>query len=212
MKKDQKAIYYMNGDNLESLARSPHLEGYKARGIEVLLLTETVDDFWPSTVGSFDGKEFVSATRAGQDLDKIAPLEKKKDKKEEDAPADALGSLIALMKLTFGDKVKDVRTSDRLTDSPVCLAAGEGDIDIHLERFLKQHNQIRTASPRILEINPAHPLIRRMAEKASQDGAKESLADISWLLLDQARLMDGEPLADPAGFSRKLGEVLGKAI
>ena len=212
MKKDQSVIYYMNGDNLEALSRSPHLEGFKARGIEVLLLTETVDDFWPSAVGSFDGKDFVSATRAGQDLDKVAPLDKKQDTKAEEAPADALGSLIALMKLTLGDKVKDVRTSDRLTDSAVCLAAAEGDIDIHLERFLKQHNQIRTPSARILEINPSHALIRRMAEKASQDGAKESLADIAWLLLDQARLMDGEPLADPAGFSRKLGEVLGKAL
>lgn len=212
MKDGQTAIYYMNGDNLEALSRSPHLEGYKARGIEVLLLTETVDDFWPSAVGSFDGKDFKSATRAGQELDKIAPLEKKDDKKEPEAPADAIGSLIALMKLTLGDKVKDVRTSDRLTDSPVCLAAAEGDIDIHLERFLKQHNQIRTPSARILEINPSHTLIRRMAEKAATDGAKESLGDIAWLLLDQARLMDGEPLEDPAGFSRKLGEVLSKSI
>ncbi|MGE4351013.1 MAG: molecular chaperone HtpG [Bdellovibrionales bacterium] len=211
MKEGQKAIYYMNGDNLEALARSPHLEGFKARGIEVLLLTETVDDFWPSAVGSFDGKEFQSATRAGQELDKIAPIEKKEDKKET-PPESALGSLIALMKLTLGDKVKDVRSTDRLTDSPVCLAAAEGDIDIHLERFLKQHNQIRTPSARILEINPSHPLIRRMAEKAAQDGAKESLNDIAWLLLDQARLLDGEPLADPIGFSRKLGEVLGKAL
>lgn len=212
MKEGQTAIYYMNGDNLESLTRSPHLEGYKARGIEVLLLTETVDDFWPTSVGAFDGKEFKSATRAGQDLDKIAPLEKTKDKKKTEAPADAIGSLIALMKLTLGDKVKDVRTTERLTDSPVCLAAAEGDIDIHLERFLKQHNQIRTPSARILEINPSHDLIRRMAEKATGEGAKENLSDIAWLLLDQARLLDGEALADPVGFSKKLGDVLSKAI
>ncbi|MDD3181448.1 MAG: molecular chaperone HtpG [Alphaproteobacteria bacterium] len=212
MKEGQTSIYYMNGDNLDTLARSPHLEGYRARGIEVLLLTETVDDFWPAAVSTFDDKEFKSATRAGQDLDKIAPLEKKDDKKEPEAPADAIGSLIALMKLSLSDKVKDVRTSDRLTDSAVCLAADEGDIDIHLERFLKQHNQIRSPSARVLEINPSHPLIRRMAEKATKDGAKDALGDIASLLLDQARLMDGEPLADPEGFSRKLGEVLSKAI
>lgn len=212
MKGGQKDIYFMNGDNLEALSRSPHLEGYKARGIEVLLLTETVDDFWPSAVGSFDGKEFKSVTRAGQDLDKIAPLEEKKDKKAPQATTDEVSSLIAMMKLALGDKVKDVRTSDRLTDSAVCLAADEGDIDIHLERFLKQHNQIRTPSARILEINPSHPLIRRMAEKAKKDGAQASLGDISSLLLDQARLMDGEPLADPVGFSQKLADALSKAI
>jgi len=212
MKEGQDAIYYMNGDNLDALARSPHLEGYKARGIEVLLLTETVDDFWPSAVGSFDNKTFKSATRAGQDLDKIAPLDTKKDKKKDETPADEISALIALMKLTLGDKVKDVRTTERLTDSPVCLAAEEGDIDIHLERFLKQHNQIRTPSARILEINPDHPLIHRMAEKAKLDGANTPLSDIAWLLLDQARLLDGEPLADPVGFARKLAEVLGKAL
>ncbi len=212
MKPEQDAIYYMNGDNLEALQRSPHLEGFKARGIEVLLLTDTVDDFWPGAVGSYEEKAFKSATRAGQDLDKIAPEDKKEEKKKEEAPQDALSSLIAFVKLTLGDKVKDVRASTRLTDSPVCLAAEESDIDIHLERFLKQHNQIRTASARILEINASHPLIRKMAEKAKTEGAKESLADMAWLLLDQAHLMDGEPLADPSGFARRMGEVLGKAI
>lgn len=212
MKEGQDAIYYMNGDNLEALSRSPHLEGYKARGIEVLLLTETVDDFWPSAVGSFDNKPFKSATRAGQDLDKIAPLDTKKANKKDEAPEAQLASLIALMKVTLGDKVKDVRSSDRLTDSPVCLAAEEGDIDIHLERFLKQHNQIRTPSARVLELNPSHPLIRRMAEKAKGNGANESIQDVAWLLLDQARLLDGEPLADPVGFSKKMADVLTKAL
>lgn len=212
MKPEQDAIYYMNGDNPEALLQSPHLEGFKARGIEVLLLTDTVDDFWPGAVGAFEGKSFKSVTRAGQDLDKIAPEDKKEEKKRNEAPADALGSLVAFLKLTLGEKVKDVKTSTRLTDSPVCLAADESDIDIHLERFLKQHNQIRTASARILEINGTHPLIKKMADKAKTEGAKGSLADMAWLLLDQAHLMDGETLADPVGFSRRLGEVLGKAL
>lgn len=214
MKKDQNAIYYMNGDNEEMLARSPHLEGFKARGIEVLLLTDTVDDFWPSAVGEFEGKAFKSVTRAGQDLDAIAPEEEKKkeDKKKDEAPEDSLVSLIAFMKLTLGDKVKDVKPSGRLTDSAVCLAADESDIDIHLERFLKQHNQIKTASPRILEINPAHPLIKKMAEKTKAGGGNENLADMIWLLLDQAHLMDGESLADPSGFGKRLSEILGKAV
>jgi len=212
MKPGQDAIYYMNGDNAETLLRSPHLEGFKARGIEVLLLTDTVDDFWPGAVGTFEEKAFKSVTRAGQDLDKIAPEDKKDKKKKDETPAKELDSLIAFIKLTLGDKIKDVRASTRLTDSPVCLAADESDVDIHLERFLKQHNQIRTASARILEINGSHPLIHKMSEKAKAEGAKESLADMAWLLLDQAHLMDGETLADPTGFARRLGDVLGKAI
>lgn len=213
MKDGQENIYYINGDNLDALKLSPHLEGFKARGIEVLLLTETVDDFWPSAVGVYEGKNFMSVTRAGQDLDKVAPLEDKKDKKDEDkAPEGAVASLIAFMKLTLGDTIKDVRTSDRLTNSPVCLASDEGDIDIHLEKFLKQHNQVRTASVRILEINPSHPLISKMANTANDEGDKDGLDDMTWLLLDQARLMDGEDLSDPVGFSKRLSDVLAKII
>jgi molecular chaperone HtpG len=212
MKEGQKDIYYINGDNAESLLRSPHLEGYKARGIEVLLLTDTVDDFWPSAVGSFKEHAFVSVTRAGQDLDSIAPLEKKDEKTKDEAPQNDLDSLIAHMKLTLGDAVKDVKTSARLTDSPVCLATAEGDIDIHLERFLKQHGQLRTSSTRVMEINPAHPLIKKMADKVKAEGGKDSLSDLTWLLLDQARLMDGETLSDPVGFSRRLGEVLSRVL
>ena len=213
MKEGQDSIYYINGDNAESLARSPHLEGFKARGIEVLLLTETVDDFWPSAVGEYQGKKFKSVTRGAQDLSKISPLDSKAQEKEEnEVPPSDLDSLIALMKLALGEKIKDVRPSDRLTDSPVCLAADEGDIDIHLERFLKQHNQIRTPSQRILEINPRHPLIRKMAERAKGEGAKPDLQDVAWLLLDQARLLDGETVNDSTAFSRRLGDVLARVV
>ncbi|HBM90412.1 MAG TPA: molecular chaperone HtpG, partial [Rhodospirillaceae bacterium] len=223
MKDGQEDIYYINGDSKEALALSPHLEGFKERGIEVLLLTDTVDDFWPSAVGQFKDKNFKSVTRAGQDLDKVAPS-KKKDKKEKDKTTQSdIDALIALMKLTFGEAVKDVKTTDRLTGSPVCLATADTDIDIHLERFLKQHGQLNATTSRILEINPDHPLIHKMAEKigkkgagkkddSANAGANETLADLSWLLLDQARLMDGETLEDPAAFSRRLGEVLAKVV
>lgn len=215
MKEGQDSIYYLNGDNIDALARSPHLEGFHARGIEVLLLTDQVDDFWPSTVGEYQGKKFKSVTRAGQDLSKF-PLTEDKAKeaaKEEPAPAACdLASLIALMKITLGDKVKDVRESQRLTGSPVCLAADEGDIDIHLERFLKQHNQLNTATQRVLEINPKHALIRKMAERAAHKGSKADLESVIVLLLDQARLLEGETIADPAGFGQRLGELLAKVV
>ena len=213
MKEGQDAIYYINGDNAETLLRSPHLEGFKARGVEVLLLTDTVDDFWPGAVMEYKGKKFKSVTRAGQDLGKITPTEpNESEAKKEETPEGDITSLIALMKLTLGDNVKDVRTSDRLIDSPVCLAADEGDIDIHLERFLKQHNQIRTPTQRILEINQRHALIRKMAERAKVKGSSKELENIASLLLDQARLLDGETISDPVGFSQRLGKVLAKAI
>jgi len=213
MKDGQDAIYYLNGDNAAALLHSPHLEGFMARGIEVLLLTDQVDDFWPTTVGEFMGKKFKSVTRAGQDLSKWKIPDGTSDTKEKpQSPAGDLPSLIALMKTTLGDAVKDVRESQRLTDSPVCLAADEGDIDIHLERFLKQHNQIKMPSRRVLEINPAHALIRKMAERAHIDGARAGLENVIWLLLDQARLLEGEAIDDPAGFGKRLGELLAKAV
>ena len=214
MKEGQDAIFYICGENSEKLGRNPHIEGFKAKGVEVLLLTDTVDDFWPTAVGEFKGKTLKSATRTGQDLGKIKGSEEKSeaDKAKDEAAAGELSSLVALIKLTLGEEVKDVRSSDRLTDSAVCLVADEGDLDIHLERFLKQHNQIRTPIKRILELNPKHALILKMAERAKAGGATEALGDIAWLLFDQARLVDGETLSDPVAFGQRLGEVLGRVM
>jgi molecular chaperone HtpG len=211
MPKGQDAIYYICGDSAEKLARNPHLEGFKARGMEVLLLTDTVDDFWPNAVGEYEGKPFRSATRAGAELDKVAP-EAGKEKPEDAAKAGDLSSLIALMKLALGDVVKDVRGSARLTSSPVCLVADEGDLDLHLERFLKAHNQIKTPSKRILEINPKHALIAKLAAKATAQGASDDLKDVAWLLFDQARLLDGDNVSDPAAFGERLSQLMAKAV
>lgn len=208
MKDGQDAIFYMCGDNAEKLMRNPHLEGFKAKGVEVLLLTDTVDDFWPAAVGDYQGKALKSVTRAGQELSNIKSEEKETPQENAKVAEGDLASLVALMKLTLEGSVKDVRSSDRLTSSPVCLVADEGDLDIHLERFLKQHNQIRTPSQRILELNPKHPLIAKMAESAKGDGASDALKDIVWLLFDQARLVDGETLADPVSFGERLGQIL----
>ncbi len=213
MKEGQENIFFICGENAEKLARNPHLEGFRARGIEVLLLTDTVDDFWPTAVGEYEGKVFKSITRAGADLDKIKPLEGE-DKKDAVEPVKEgdLAALIALMKLTLGEAVKDVRGSERLTSSPVCLVADEGDIDIHLERFLKQHNQIRTPSKRILELNPKHALIAKMADKAKTSGAVDGLKDAAWLLFDQARLLDGDSVSDAGAFGDRLSRFLQQAI
>ena len=120
--------------------------------------------------------------------------------------------MIALLKQSLGDSVKDVRGSQRLTDSAVCLVADDSDMDIRLERLLKQHNQLSTTATRILEINPKHALIKRLADAAQRDGASDDLADVAMLLLDQARIMEGEAVADPAAYARRMETMMEKGI
>ncbi len=215
MKPAQEAIYYISGDSVETLRQSPQIEGYKAKGVEVLLLTDPVDEFWISAVGKFQDKPFKSVTRGSADLARIA---KPDGKAEEPAAAvPGIDALVALFRLTLKEAVKDVRASERLTDSAVCLVADEGDMDIHLERMLKQHKQLAQSFKRVLEINPQHPLVmglaKRVGEKSNGSGDKsEDLAEAAWLLLDQARIVGGEALPDPAAFSKRLSEVMRRAL
>ena len=212
MKEGQEAIYYITGDDLQTLETSPHLEGFRARGVEVLLLSDPVDDFWLSAGFEYDGHALTSATRGTTDLSNMGE-EPAKDETDEVEPAgdSELATLIALIKQTLGETVKDVRTTDRLTDSAVCLVADDGDMDMRLERMLKAHNQLNSDSVRILEINPKHDLIKNMAGAATKGGAADDLADLAFLLLDQARIIEGEALPDAAAFSRRMATVMAKA-
>ena len=216
----QEAIYYLSGSADAGLERSPQLEGFKARGIDVLFMTDPVDQFWLPTAADFDGKAFRSITQGSADLDKFETVKKSSD---EDAAAVAaaddksasdgdMDKLIALVKLTLGEDVKDVRTSSRLTESPVCLVADEGDVDMHFERLLRQHQQPVAGQKRVLEINPGHSLTRALAALVSREGASEALEDAAHLLLDQARILEGEALPDPASFSRRLAGILTKTL
>ena len=213
MKDGQEAIYYISGELLEGLRRSPQLEGFVARGVEVLLLTDAVDEFWVPAVQQYADKSFTSVTQGAADLDKL-PLQDG-DAAEEDGegPSDSqTATLIALLKQTLGDAVKDVRTSERLTDSAVCLVADEHDLDMHLARMLKQQGQLSELAPRVLEINPKHGLIKSLAQRATEKGASDALEDAAHLLLDQARIAEGEPLPDSAAFSRRLADAMMKSI
>ena len=211
MKEGQDAIYTISGDDIDTLLRSPQLEGFKAKGVEVLLLTDPVDEFWMPSVGVYEGKPFKSVTRGGADLGKIKGEEV--EKPEEKTPEGELTDLLALLKLTLSDAVKDVRKSERLTDSAVCLVADDNDMDMHLERLLKQHKQLNgEVGKRILEINPSHALIKRLAERAKGNGATDALEDAAWLLLDQARIVEGEALPDPAAFARRLASAMEKGL
>jgi molecular chaperone HtpG len=226
MKPGQDAIYYLTGDKLELLKKSPQLEGFRARGVEVLLLTDPVDEFWMPALGRYkapgkDGAKetehtLKSITRGGADLSKIAAAEdgtaKGGDKTDGKKAPGNIGALIAIFKLALGDAVKDVRVSDRLTDSAVCLVADEGDMDMHLERLLKQHRQLDAEAKRILEINPRSALVERLASRVGQDGASDQLGEFAWLLLDQARILEGEPLPDPSAFARRLSMLLEKGL
>ena len=212
-KDGQDAIYYIAGEDPAKIAQSPHLEGFRAKGVEVLLLSDPVDEFWLQHVTEFEGKPFKSITRGAADLDKIAKNEKDDDQKGDKETPD-LAALIASIKDELGDAIKDVRPSKRLTDSPVCLIADEGDMDVNLERILKRHGQLQHGMPRVLELNPDHKIILKLAERAkgSEAASDHLLKDAAHLLLDQARIADGEVPSDPAAFARRLGAVMESAL
>ena len=217
MKKGQTEIYYISGEGLDLVKASPQLEGFKARGIEVLLMTDPVDEFWLPMVGQFDEKPFTSATSGGVDLSKFKSVKDKKenDDKNEAKKADdaSVAKLILALKESLGETVKDVCSSDRLTDSAVCLVAGEGDMDLHLERMLKMQGQMEVpTAARVLEINPAHPLIIKMSEVVNKPAKKTALNDMALLLFDQARIIEGEPVSDPAAFSQRLNSILEQGL
>lgn len=212
-KDGQDAIYYIAGDDTAKIAQSPHLEGFKAKGVEVLLMSDSVDEFWLQHVMEFDGKPFKSITRGSTDLDKIVS-EDETDSDKDEAESEDLLALIASIKLELGEAVKDVRPSKRLTGSPVCLIADEGDMDVNLERLLKRHGQLQHGMPRVLELNPNHQIINKLAERAKSEGAgsDDLLRDAAHLLLDQARIVEGEGPVEPAEFVRRLGVVMANAL
>ena len=211
MKDGQDAIYYITGESLEVAARSPQLEVFRAKGVGVLLLCDPVDEFWLSRVEKHADKPFKSVTQGGIDLTAIADEKSDDDDKTataKAAPDDEMDKLIALFKLTLEDQVKDVRVSERLTDSPCCLVADEGDMDMHLARLMKQHQGFAAGAKRIFEVNPKHPLVKALAGRVSKDGSDDSLADIAWLLLDQARIVEGEQPPDQAAFAKRLSKLI----
>jgi molecular chaperone HtpG len=205
---NQTSIYYLAADDAAKAAASPQLEGFKARDVEVLLLSDPIDSFWVRTALGFEGKPFKSVTQGEADLDLI-PLSGEAAKDEGDRAA--TGTLAAVMKQALGEAVKDVRVSSRLTDSAVCLIADQAALDRTLERLLsRQNSQKAKVSAPILEINPGHPLIKALARTAKTKGATAELADAAHLLLDTARALDGEPVADAGAFARRMGALMEK--
>ncbi|WP_267386065.1 molecular chaperone HtpG [Sphingomonas sp. GC_Shp_3] len=207
LKDNQTAIYYATGTDLERLATSPQLEGFRARGIEVLLLADHVDSFWITAGVDYDGKPFKSVTQGLADLSLI-PLP---DGAEPAAAAsDAVNGFIAFVKETLGDAVSDVRVSDRLTESAVCLVAPEHGMDRQLEKLLANAGRLDAAAKPVLEINPRHALVEKLS--AVDDGDQAARADAAHLLFDEARIADGELPVDPRAFSSRLMRLLERGI
>ena len=209
LRENQTAIYYITAEDAAKAKASPQIEGYRARDIEVLLLADPIDAFWVRTALGFDGKPFKSVTQGAADLDAI-PVGEGASKDEPDRAATA--TLAAALKQTLGEAVKDVRLSQRLTDSPVCLVAGDEAMDRTLERLLARQGApgVKASAP-ILEINAGHALIRQLAWSAKK-GVSPELGDAAHLLLDMARVLDGETVSDPAAFAQRLGSVMQKGL
>jgi len=209
MKEGQKAIYFMTGDDRARLEASPQLEGFRARGVEVLLLTDPVDSFWVTMAPEFDGKPLKSVTQGGADLSDIAlPDDAAKPEGAETSPE--IATFIAFLKSTLGDDVSDVKASDRLTESAVCLVAPEGGPDRQIERLLSAAGRLDKAAKPVLEINPRSERILALAKLGGGDLAFRQ--DVAHLLYDEARVLDGDKPTDPKAFSERMARVIARSI
>ena len=212
MKKDQNDIYYISGESIEQILTSPQIEGFKSRGLEVIYMTDPIDEFWLPSMNEYEGKPFKSITKGAVDLSKFDIQKDKNSKSKKPATKKDIDNLISEMKNHLGDKVKDIKSSQMLTDSPVCLTADEADMDIHLEKLMRQHKRLDKESKKILEINPSHDLIKSLGKIVLNSKDKSIVSDVSHLLLDQARIVEGEMPLDTKGFTEKLSSIITRSL
>ncbi|ADY68300.1 molecular chaperone HtpG [Agrobacterium tumefaciens] len=206
MKEGQSAIYYISGSTLDQLKSSPHLEGFRAKGIEVLLLTDGVDNFWPTNVPDFEGKPFKSVTQGLADLNTVTGEGDADEAGRQASPE--VGAFIDFARSALGEEVADVRISDRLTESAVCLVASDYGPDRQLEKLLKGAGRLQTTSKPILEINGQSELVKNIASMDDQAFRE----DAAWLLLDEARILDGDKPANPRAFADRQARLFALAM
>lgn len=200
-KEGQDKIYYLTGETYAQVKNSPHLEVFRKKGIEVLLLTDRIDEWLMSYLNEFDGKSFVDVARGDLDL---GNLDSEEEKKEAEQVAKSKEGLVERIKASLGEAVSEVRVSHRLTDSPAILAIGEADLGMQMRQILEASGQKVPDSKPIFEFNPAHPLI----EKLDGEQSEERFGDLSHILFDQAALAAGDSLKDPAAYVRRLNKLL----
>jgi len=198
MKEGQEAVYYITADTLAAAKSSPQLEIFRKKGIEVLLLTDRVDEWMLSHLYEFDGKPLQSVAKGGVDLGK---LQDEDEKKQAEETAEAFKPVLERLKTTLKDRAKDVRATTRLVDSPACIVVDEGDMSSHLARLLKQAGQSAPKGMPILEVNPQHALLKKLE-------ASEQFDDLAQIIFDQALLAEGGQLEDPAAYVRRVNQLL----
>jgi molecular chaperone HtpG len=213
MKPEQKAIYYAAGASRQLIESSPHLEGLRKRGYEVLYMTDPIDPFAISTLNEFEGKPIVNAMTENLDLgeESSGSSAAEEEKNKENAASSERTSLLAHMKSVLGDKVAEVRASKRLTDSPTCLVIAEGGMAPHIEQMLRARKMDVPLVKRILEVNTGHPVVANLDQAFQASNDSDDVR--SWIrtLYDQALIAEGSPLDDPADFARRLTALVQKA-
>lgn len=209
MPETQKEIYYITGDNRATLETSPHLEVFRAKGYEVLFLTDPVDEWVVQSLHEYNEKKLKAVDRGDVDLD--SEEEKTEKEAQQEEAKKEFGDMISFVKNRLEDRIKDVRLSKRLTDSACCLVADEYGMNANMERILKAMNQPVPDSKRVLELNPGHPIMKVMSDLFKEDQGDSRLGDYAELLYDQALLTEGSPIKDPLRFTRLVSELMVKA-
>ena len=199
-----KTIYYLSGEDVGQLKNSPQIEGLLSKGIDVLLFTDSVDDFWVTFVNKYKDYEFTSATRSNIDVDKLTDESKDSQKDEQ------YDRLINYFKGVLGENIKNVIISKKLTSSPVCLAIDKGSMDIRMEKFLIEQKQLKKGNAKILEINPNHHIVSTINQAIKEGTVNNDHANLINLLFDQACIIDGEPLKDVYDFVKKFNNIIEK--
>jgi molecular chaperone HtpG len=205
MQPDQDAIYYLTADGFNAAQHSPHLEIFRDKGIEVLLLCDRIDEWLVGHLTEYQGKKLRSVAKGDLDL---GQLEKEEDKQDKKAKEDELATLLKQIKEVLADKVKEVRITHRLTHSPACVVADDYDMSAHMQRILQAAGQDIPKSAPILELNPTHKFVVRL----QQESDEESFKEWTHLLFEQALLAEGATLSDPAGFVQRMNKLLLESV
>jgi molecular chaperone HtpG len=206
MRPDQKEIYYISGDNREIVEKSPHLEIFKAKSIEVLYLVDPIDEFIIHDIYNYEGKQLKSITQGDLDLGELDKEEQTAKKKAESK----FKKLSERIKNILSDSVKEVRITTRLKDSPACLVADEKDMGAHMEKLMKAMGQEVPQSKRILEINAEHPILQNMNARYEKDAKDPELEEWARLLFEQALIAEGQMVPDPLAYSKRVNSMLEK--
>ena len=205
MPKKQKHIYYLSGQDIEELKNSPHLESLKINKMDVILMTDPVDEVWIPVASQFEDFTFKSVTHGDIGLPS-------KNKKTQEGNEDDVTELIEWLKEKLIEDVKDVRISSRLSDSPACIISDDGDLDINIANMLRERGQLNQEFQRVLEINPSHELIQKMQKQIQKKTSKKNIDDMAFLLLDQAKLIEGEKLSNLGNFSKRIVNLMNNAL